>query len=291
MTLKVIDYLRTKTLDDLESELGIKARRHKYFPNLVQLKYSQIDSPHFHPIVEECRGLILDENDNWKIISFSYRRFYNHDESCAANINWSSARLYDKLDGSLMTLYHYKDNWHVASSGLPDASGEVNGFGMTFADLFWKVWNELNYKLPNDTTKCYMMEMMTPHNRIVVRHKENNIVLHGVRDLLTLNELNPVVIGHLNSWNTIKVLPLKTLDEIVSAAEILDPINEGEGYVVVDQNYNRIKVKSSNYILYSKAKDSLSTRDILKKAVSIFSRSDGRNSVSWTCNKKGKPIY
>ena len=45
-------------------------------------------------------------------------------ESSADAIDWSTARVMEKLDGSLATLYWYKGEWHVSSSGVPDASSE-----------------------------------------------------------------------------------------------------------------------------------------------------------------------
>lgn len=33
----------------------------------------------------------------------------------------------EKLDGNIMTLFHYDNNWHVSSSKVPDAGGLVPG--------------------------------------------------------------------------------------------------------------------------------------------------------------------
>ncbi len=38
-------------------------------------------------------------------------------------LDWTSAAVYEKLDGSLAVLYYYKDEWWVSSSGMPDATG------------------------------------------------------------------------------------------------------------------------------------------------------------------------
>ena len=70
MELHVQKYLRTpgKTLETLEAEYSIKAKRHGKYPNLVLLKYNQIDSPFSEPLVRECRGLILDESNDWSVV-------------------------------------------------------------------------------------------------------------------------------------------------------------------------------------------------------------------------------
>ena len=102
--LELQKYLQTKTLEDLESELGIKHNRHNKYPNLVLFKYDQIKSPTYPPIVKECRGIILDENDNWKVVSYPFNRFYNYGQNEAEkDIDWSTAVVQEKADGSSST--------------------------------------------------------------------------------------------------------------------------------------------------------------------------------------------
>jgi len=48
-------------------------------------------------------------------------------------------------------MYYYDGEWHIASSGMPDASGPLKGQnGITFADFFWKLWKRQGYSLPKD---------------------------------------------------------------------------------------------------------------------------------------------
>lgn len=263
--IELIKHIKQYGLSDLESRYDIAIKRHKQFPNLVLLKYDQINSPMGVKVVQQCRGIILDENDNWRIVSYPYNKFFNEGEGHAAVIDWTTARVYEKLDGSLMTLYYYHGEWRVASSGLPDASGEVNGFGITFADLFWQVWNKLGYRLPDNKNICYMFEMMTPKNRVVVRQNEEKIVLHGARNLITLKELNPVIEAHQLGWECVPVHPINTLEGALEASKHLDPMNS-EGYVVVDSQLNRIKIKSPAYVAMSHLKESvgMSRRQLLE---------------------------
>lgn len=265
MTLEVVNYIKQNGLDKLCERYEIAAKRHGKHPNLVLLKYDQINSPTSHPIVRECRGLILDEANDWNVVCFPYKRFANYGEGWAAEVDWSSARVYEKLDGSLMTLYFYDGSWQVSSSGMPDASGEVNGYGITFAELFWQVWSKLGYKLPDDTGVCYMFELMTAKNRVVVRHTEDRIALHGARRLSDFRELNPIVESHHHGWECVKVFPLTSWDEVVEASKHLEPM-ESEGYIVCDANYNRVKVKSPQYVAVSHLRDSvgMSRRKLLE---------------------------
>ena len=105
--------------------LAIKARRHAQYPQLVCFKYNQRLSPMADAAVQEARGLILDEDDNWNVVSMSFTKFFNLEEQLAAEIDWDSAVVEEKLDGSLMSLYWYDGAWQVQSSGTADASGPV----------------------------------------------------------------------------------------------------------------------------------------------------------------------
>ena len=265
--LNLQNYLRSvdRTPDSLKEDFGINYRRHKNYPNLVLFKYSQIDSPMGKRIVQESRGIILDENTNWSIVSFPYAKFFNYGEGHAAELDISTAKAQEKLDGSLMTVYYYNNQWNVSSSGMPDASGEVSLFlgKRTFGDLFWRTWKELDYELPKSTDHCYMFEMMTKYNRIVCVYDKPRIVLHGVRNLVTMIEESPKEHARNNGWDFVKSFNMASLENIVELAKNIDPIKE-EGYVTVDANFNRVKVKAPQYVALSHLKESASPKAMLQ---------------------------
>src|SRR5580700_2263331 len=83
-------------------------KRHGRFPNLVQFKYDQIASDMSLPLVQQCRGIILDANREWAVAARPFDKFFNAEEPRAAAIDWLRAKLLEKLDGSLCILYHYQ---------------------------------------------------------------------------------------------------------------------------------------------------------------------------------------
>lgn len=275
----VQDYLRSNSVEALAQAYGISATRHKKYNNIVLFKYDQIESPHADSIVIECRGLILDEADNWKVICRPYDRFFNYEEGCAAKIDWSTARVYDKLDGSLMKLYWYDNAWQVSSSGSPDASGPVNNnSAKTFADLFWETFSALGYKLPQTSLSefTFMFELMTPENRVLVPHEKARLVLHGIRsNREPYIEIDPADITERTNtegnrlcfsdpgWEVVKAYPLSSIDDVVATAKALNPM-QNEGFVVVDANFRRVKVKSPQYVALSHMKDSFSERRMIE---------------------------
>jgi len=239
-----------------ENPYNIKIKRHVKYPNLVMFKYSQLNSDFSKKLVKEARGIILDENDNWKVVSFPYIKFFNHGEKYAAKIDWGTTRVYEKLDGSLMVLYYYDGAWHISSSGVPDASGYVND-SLSFKDLFWETWNDvMKYNLPKDRTKCYIFELMTPHNQVVVYHQTSKIVLHGVRCILTLKEEDPAIYAKENNWNLVSSFDFADIPSVLEAANKIKP-REMEGYILCDSQYNRLKIKNAEYVKLSYIKTNI----------------------------------
>ena len=267
MELELVKFLRNGGKpEELTEKYAIKVARHGKFPNLLLFKYNQIDSPMGEQIVQESRGIVLDSTDSWRVICYAYKKFFNRGEGHAAPIDIATAKIMDKLDGSIMTIYRYANDWHVASSGMPDAAGTVNTLlgDMSFAQLFWKTWADLRYSLPNTKdNRNYSFEMITPYNRIICVYKQPQIVLHGVRDLDTLQELEPERIAKQNGWECVKSYKMNSLDDVVALANTLNPI-DNEGFVACDAQFRRVKIKSPQYVALAHIKEGMSLRRMIE---------------------------
>ncbi len=255
------------TLEKLTALFGIKNSRHKTYPNLVLFKYSQIESPMGETIVQESRGIILDESDNWRVVGRGFSKFFNHGEGHAAAIDWTTARVQEKVDGSLIQLYEYNGQWQVATTGSADASGDVFGFGFTFADLFNKTFLQQALAFPDvsaNTDTCFLFELCTPYNRVVVPHKESKVVLLTARNRVTGQYLShPEIPGIPN----VAEFPLTSFEEIAASFAHIDGLNQ-EGYVVVDAAGNRVKVKHPQYVALHHLRDSVGPKWLAKVVVS-----------------------
>src|SRR4051794_35366003 len=114
--LNVQAYLRSgKSASELSSELGIGIFAHSSLP-LVGLKYES-SAPKDHPIVRECRGLVL-EVGSWDVVAKPFDRFYNAGEvpEAFARFRWDRSICQAKEDGSLVIVYAYRGAWHVNTS-------------------------------------------------------------------------------------------------------------------------------------------------------------------------------
>lgn len=246
-------------MDELVYRHGLRMRRHRKYP-IVLLKYQQLSAPFHLAITRECRGLVLEEN-TWRVLSYPYEKFFNMDEPMSKKgpqLDWSTVRCYEKLDGSLATLYCYNGEWMVSSSGTPDGDGALGTEEdtSTFAEIFWDIWKHMQYRYPDNRNMCYIFEMITRKNPIVVVPSEDVLILHGARDLTTFAEVWPEPIAEKYGWQCVKSYPMQSFQEVEKACRALNP-HEHEGFVLVDANFNRRKVKSPAYVGLSL----MSTRD------------------------------
>jgi hypothetical protein len=262
--LALVEYLQTHTVEQLKEEFDISSKPHKEFPNLILFKYG-IKSPKAHDITRDSRGIILDSADSWKPISFPYRRFFNYGEGVADTIDWTSAKVYHKLDGSLIPFYWAFGKWNVATSGTPDADTPLsNTTTLTFKQLFLETFKELGYLFPKneDQDKTFVFEFMSIHNQVVVKYPKADIQLTGVRNINTYQEYDPSIFAAKYNWKAVGHIPLNTIEDVLSSAESLNGVN-GEGYVVCDANFNRIKIKSPSYVALHHLKGGLNSVELI----------------------------
>lgn len=261
------------TLGDLVQSYTIKHRRHGKYENLVLLKYG-IEAAFMNPMVRECRGIILDEAKGWAVVSRAFDKFGNEGEGYVPEIDWSTARVQEKLDGSLCVLYHYEGEWHVATSGSPDASGEVqragdhtglDRCGKTFAEYFWDTFGTEGGRLPEPSDLCFAFELMGPLNRIVVVHEKPSLRLLAVRNRVTGQQFLPEEWAGIVGIPAVRSFPLTTVDEIHASFEHISPVSQ-EGYVVVDGNFNRVKIKHPGYVALHHAKDGMGPKAFVEIA-------------------------
>jgi hypothetical protein len=270
MKLKLIDFIKENS--DWEALLSqapycLKiSRDQKFGRNLIMFKYSQEDSDFSNDIVKECRGIILDE-DTFEPVSIAYFKFFNYGEANAAEIDWSTAKVLQKIDGSLIKVVKFSDQEIlVSTNGVIDAfkcelNSQIGSPYDNFGELFWEaVRNQMidcgysldkhdpvewlaNMLLPNFT---YMFELCSPYSRVIVPHKETKLYFHGVRD--NNSQEFPFEICALSKiFACPEEYNLKSLDECIAATQAM-PWDE-EGYVVVDKNFNRVKIKSPAYLM------------------------------------------
>ena len=92
----------------------------------VLLKYQQFISDMSYEICREARGAIFRKNngDLWSPISVAMYKFFNAAEPLAAKIDWSTAVVQEKVDGSLIKFgYDWEEkHWLISTNGTIHAA-------------------------------------------------------------------------------------------------------------------------------------------------------------------------
>jgi hypothetical protein len=240
-------------LSEVENTYKIKCIRHPKYNNLVLFKYNLVASPIKLELVIDCRGIILDAADNWAVVSMAFRKFTTYNPAVDTPLDWTTATVQEKVDGSLCVLYTYDGAWHVATSGVPDGSGEIEvpqGPPTTFAALFWSTFAASNFTLPPpDRSMCYYLELTGPLNRVIVEHAAPRLTVLGCRRLSSLDELPAATAAAAlgAAAAAVRTFPLRSPEDITATFARMNPL-EQEGYVVVDAAWNRVKVKHPGYV-------------------------------------------
>lgn len=253
MNLKTIKFIKENNnweelLEQAPYFLTIKEDEHYYL-----LKYNQIESDFSNEIVKECRGLIIDKQ-TLEPVALSFRKFHNVQEPIHDDIDWITARVQEKIDGSKLLLFYnkYDSKWQVCTSGNLDAyKANVNDFEITFGDLYEKALKNNNltkqeFEDKLDIHYCYTFELVSPESRVVIPYKEADLYFIGIRNIISFNEDLPIYFASYLGIKTPKEYSLKTLDDCLKATDIMG--YDEEGFVVVDDNWNRVKIKSPAYV-------------------------------------------
>ena len=267
--LAIQNYLRTHGLEKTIKDFSLKTREYE---GKILFKYDQLVSPTLMalPEMQDCRGIILEKN-TWDVMSLAFRKFFNAEESNAAKIDWNTAKVLEKLDGTMIQVYWdwYEEKWFAATTGTAEGEGEVNNKnGTTFNDLFWDTLNNkyiFNECLLNKDL-IYVFELTTPYNIVVKPHGESSVTLLTVRNRETLVELSGKDLQMVAI--SLGVPLVKSFDINASNIGHLLKTFEGmpwseEGYVVRDGNDNRVKVKNPAYVAVHHLKGKTAEHNIL----------------------------
>lgn len=252
--MQVIQFIKEHGLEALTEQFAISVKK---VDDLLVLNYNQIDSPKTHPIVIECRSLIL-EAKTLKVVSRSFDRFFNHGEALNVmpEIDWSLAVAYEKVDGSLIKIYNHKGHWCVSTKGTPYADSDCMGYGITFFELVLKA---LGCKDDAEfQTLCkmsdlwhsftYIFELTSAENRVVKRYEGYKLHYLATRDnpsgryVSDTEKDRALALGALE----IEEYRFNTVDECMRTSRELK--NLDEGYVIYQGGVPIAKVKSPAYV-------------------------------------------
>ena len=192
-------------------------------------KFCQFKSE-WNEITLQCRGLILDKNNN--IVAKPFSKFFNLEEE--KSIPNEPYTIYEKLDGSLGILFYY-DGWHIATRGSFTSEQSQRA-----QQILNKKYSHLLDSLNHDWT--YLFEIIYPENRIVLDYGDKeDLILLGIMNRITLQEeeLNDYGFPYLkpSQYDGVNFKQLKDLN-----------LQNHEGFVIKFSSGKRIKIKFEDYV-------------------------------------------
>ena len=212
-------------------------------------------------ITLNMRGTILDTKGN--VIAKPFPKFFNYEEHTAENsklppIPNETFEVYEKMDGSLGIFFHYEGEWHMATRGSFTSEQAIKGMEMM---------KKYNFeKLHTDYT--YLFEIIYNENRIVCNYNFEDIVLLGIINTKTGNEVNlyndseDIRIKNIISNIGFRIVTLyKTWGEDWETLK-KEISKDNEGYVIRFSGGMRMKIKGDEYVRLHRILTNFSTKDI-----------------------------
>lgn len=267
MELSIQNWLRNGTsLDAITKDLGIMVKSHDQFPGLYLFNYHQTDSPKTHPIVMECRGLILDSTQNWNIVHFPMMRFFNDGEALNVSQPITHGYFLEKLDGSLIGLSYYNDQWIKSTRGVINGDGNLMFSDKTFNTLITETWKSNNYIFPE---KHYDLsfELTTPENRHITRYMDYKLSIICARrkdkDFIECDQEEIQHIAKTCGFSVPKKYDINKISDAHKFVRQLDGRDEGCVFVSSDRyngrDFYRVKIINPAHRSLMKIKDSLTS--------------------------------
>ncbi len=233
------------------------------------------------PVVQEARGIIIDV-EKLEVVCWPFRKFGNYNEGYVDDIDWNSARVLEKVDGSIVKLWYDGANgkWQFSTNGVIRAeNAPVDGTeGITYANIIRSADNFKDIPLDRLNEQfTYIFELVSPQTRVVISYPYPSLYHLGTRDNKSGAEHDEDIgIKKPSSYS------IRSLKDCIDAAIALNKgVNEsqevtGEGFVVVDKNWHRIKVKSPDYLMmhHIASQDFMTKKEFIQMLISDRERID-----------------
>ncbi len=184
-----------------------------------------------------ARGIILDIEEK-KIIATPFPKFFNHGE-VYTNIPDLPFEIYEKLDGSLIIIYHYAGKWRCATKG------SLNSDQAQWAGAWIEKCGELHRLTPGTT---YLAEAIYPSNRIVIDYgvREGLWLLGAYREDGTEFDYAELhALANDLEWGIAARYQYGSISELLEKAKEIDC--NSEGWVLKFSDTTRIKIKGDEY--------------------------------------------
>ena len=206
----------------------------------IKLNYHQTNCPPDIKLFHQARGIIFEYHDRQKmyqVVCYPFDRFFNwNQEGVVASLDWATTTVQEKVDGSILMAWWCSatDDWQFSTRGKIEPLSP-------FADEIARLRNSI---LKTDHFKrehTYMFELYTHIIPVCITYPKDRVVHLGTRlmNAPDYSEINYKLPGYEQPR-------VYNFDDYQSVCQ--DKTPGIEGYVLVDANWNRQKVKTVIYL-------------------------------------------
>ena len=172
----------------LTEEYGIKVKQEE---NYAIFNYG-FGCDYSNPLVQEARGIIID-TESLQVVCWPFRKFGNYTESYADSIDWNTAKVQEKVDGSIVKLWfdHRLGKWQFSTNGVIRAEKAPleSVRASNYLSLIQKAKNFADIPFQTlDRDYTYIFELVSPDNQVVVPYDATMLYHTGTRSNVTGEE-------------------------------------------------------------------------------------------------------
>lgn len=211
--------------------------RHKSGGHLLGYCYSDkcVYEKLWNDVTLMARGIILDINKK-EVVATPFPKFFNIGEKIDSIPNLPF-QTYEKLDGSLIIIFFYNNQWQCATKGSFNSDQAI--WAQTWLDE-----QELFY-LEEGTT--YLAEAIYTQNKIVIKYPYEGLVLLGAYDKAgyELSYEKLLEMGKWLNWKVAQIYNYESISELLALTKTLPSTQEG--FVLHFSDGSRLKVKGDEY--------------------------------------------
>jgi hypothetical protein len=247
--MELITYIQNNNITNFEilktqlesSPFNLKIKEDNDYPDLF-LICNQDSSDFSLKIVCECNGIILNKNT----LAVQCYTFDKCSDGNIENTNLDFNELYLEyaIEGTLLRLFYYNDNWIMSTKKCIDAKKSRWVSTKNYYELVKDFIDLDNLYSTLNKNYCYSFILIHPDNKIVVNYTDKALYHISTRDLTTLNEIVVEITGMNNIKK--KLIDKNELQSVMNNT-LTDTTLYYEGYILVDKHFNRYKLKNSIY--------------------------------------------
>lgn len=240
--IETYEHLKTT----LENEpFFLKIKEDNEIPDLF-LIYPQEKSDFTNIITRQCNGIIMEKN-TLKIVCYSFEKCIDNEDILDNRMNTEDMNLEFALEGTLVRLYFYNNNWFLATKKCINASKSKWLSNKNFLELFIECLSSINSleKLQEklNTQYCYTFILFHPENNIVVNYEKPELYHISTRNLSTMAEIDENI--GINKCIK-KKFSIEEFNLMIESLKT-EKNYSYEGYIIIDNNNIRQKFKTDIY--------------------------------------------